>query len=173
MSDWPKTIRLSELARGPVHLRLAPDEAARRAIARELELVGLPRLEAELQIRPWLDGAEITGRLKATVDQICSVTAEPFQQDLTGTIELRVVPAGSPHAPQEDTSEELAIEADAPDPPDVLPGEVIDLSAYVVEHLALEIDPFPRKPGAEFEYAPDAPVESPFAVLKRLKGEGE
>jgi hypothetical protein len=39
----------------------------------------------------------------------------------------------------------------------------------VVEHLALEIDPFPRKPGAEFDYQPPAQEESPFAVLKNLK----
>ena len=44
------------------------------------------------------------------------------------------------------------------------------LAAYVVEDLALAIDPFPRKPGVEFE-APDAPGEpSPFAVLAKLKG---
>ena len=39
---------------------------------------------------------------------------------------------------------------DAEDAPDVLEGETIDVSAYVVEHLALEIDPFPKKPGAGF-----------------------
>jgi hypothetical protein len=40
---------------------------------------------------------------------------------------------------------------------------------YIVEHLALAIDPFPRKPGAEFEFTPPAEEESPFAVLKKLK----
>jgi len=50
----------------------------------------------------------------------------------------------------------------------VLEGDVVDLAAYVVEHLALEIDPFPRKPGAVF--TPPEPEEppSPFAVLKGL-----
>lgn len=173
MSDWPKTVRLSEVARGPVRVTLAPDEAVRKQIARQLGLVNLPALTAEVTLRPWLDGAEILGRFEARVEQICSVSAENFEQDLDGRIELQVVPAGSPHAPQEETSEEMALEADAPDPPDVLEGDVVDLSSYLVEHLALEIDPFPRKPGAEFDYAPDAPAESPFAVLKKLKGEGE
>lgn len=173
MSDWPKTVRLSELARGPVRTTLSPDEAARKQIAKSLGLVSLPALTADVTVRPWLDGAEILGRIAARVEQVCSVTAEAFEQDLEGRIELQVLPAGSPNAPQEETGEELALEADAPDPPDVLEGEVIDLAAYVIEHLALEIDPFPRKPGAEFDYAPDAPAESPFAVLKKLKGEGE
>ena len=61
---------------------------------------------------------------------------------------------------------------DAPDPPDVLASDEIDLVGYLVEHLALEIDPFPRKPGAEFDYKPDVAEESPFAVLKRLKDDG-
>jgi hypothetical protein len=55
------------------------------------------------------------------------------------------------------------------DPPDVLGSDLIDIGHYVVEHLALEIDPFPRAPGAEV--APPEPEEppSPFAALSRLK----
>lgn len=173
MNEWPKTVRLSEVARAPVRVSLAPDDVARKQIAKQLGLVSLPAFTADVTLRPWLDGAEILGRFEARVEQVCSVTAESFEQDVTGRIELQVVPAGSPNAPQEETSEEMALDADAPDPPDVLEGDIVDLSAYLVEHLALEIDPFPRKPGAEFDYAPDAPVESPFAVLKKLKGEGE
>jgi uncharacterized metal-binding protein YceD (DUF177 family) len=55
----------------------------------------------------------------------------------------------------------------------VLESDEIDLAHIVTEHLALEIDPFPRKPGAEFSYTPDTPEESPFAVLKALKKDGE
>ena len=51
----------------------------------------------------------------------------------------------------------------------MLEGDAIDVAAYVVEHLALEIDPFPRKPGAAFDYSPPDKEESPFAVLKNLK----
>ncbi|HEX2802338.1 MAG TPA: DUF177 domain-containing protein, partial [Phenylobacterium sp.] len=36
--------------------------------------------------------------------------------------------------------------------------------------LALEIDPFARKPGAAFDYSPPDEPESPFAVLKMLHG---
>jgi hypothetical protein len=45
----------------------------------------------------------------------------------------------------------------------------VDLAAYVVEHLALEIDPFPRSPGAEFEPPAALPESSPFDVLRALK----
>ena len=63
------------------------------------------------------------------------------------------------------------IDADpeAPDGPDLIEDGGVDLAAYVVEHLALEIDPWPRKPGVVFE-APEGPAEpSPFDVLRELK----
>ena len=40
---------------------------------------------------------------------------------------------------------------------------------HVIEHLALEIDPFPRKPDAVFEPPATEEETSPFAVLKGLK----
>jgi uncharacterized metal-binding protein YceD (DUF177 family) len=165
---WSRKLRLHELARGPVELRLEPDAAERARIARDLRLESLPALAADLRVRPWLDGAEITGRLRATVEQLCSVSLEPFEQPLEGVIEVRAVPAGSPNAPAP-AAHELELDADAPDPPDVLEDDSIDLAAYVVEHLALELDPFPRKPGAEFDYQPPTEPESPFAALKALK----
>lgn len=162
------TVRLSELARGPVTREIAPDEAERKAIARRLGLLSLPALTARLTVRPWLDGAEIGGRFEAVVEQQCGVTLDPFQQPVAGEIDVRVVPSGSPHAAAPD-SPELELDPDAPDAPDELAGEEIDLGEYLVEQLALEIDPFPRKPGAVFEYENPKGDDSPFAVLKGLK----
>jgi len=53
----------------------------------------------------------------------------------------------------------------------VLENDSIDLAAYVVEHLSLELDPFPRKPGAVFEPPAEEGSASPFAVLRKLKGD--
>jgi hypothetical protein len=102
------------------------------------------------------------------VGQLCSVSLDPFEQSLEGEIEVRAAPAGSPAIPAHEAGDG-EVDPDAPDPPDVLAGDALDLAAYVVEHLALEIDPFPRKPGAEFDYQPPTTEESPFAVLQRLK----
>lgn len=163
------TLRLSELARRPVTVEVAPDEAERKVIARRLGLRALPALTARLTVRSWLDGAEIAGRFDAVVEQTCGVTLDPFEQPVSGELEIRVVPAGSPHAPAPDSAPEVELDPEAPDPPDELPGEEIDLGEYVVEHLALEIDPFPRKPGATFDYQNPKGDDSPFAVLKGLK----
>ena len=170
MSDaWTRPVRLHELGRGAMSVRLEPDAAERAKVARDLGLESLPALTADLNLRPWMDGVEITGRFDAVVEQVCAVSLDNFEHPVAGDIEIRAVPAGSPQAP-EPAGGEVDYDPDAPDPPDVLEGEAIDLAAYVVEHLALEIDPFARKPGVEFEYTPPDELESPFAVLKKLKG---
>lgn len=165
--SWDKPVKLHELGRGPVRLTLEPDAAERAAVAKRLGLKSLPSLSARVIVKPWLDGAEITGRFHAVVEQVCGVTLDPFEQSLEGEIEVRVVPAGSPHAASSDGGE-LELDPDAPDAPDVLETEAVDVAGYVVEHLALELDPFPRKPGATFDYQPPEEETSPFAALKKL-----
>jgi len=166
--DWDKPVKLHELGRGPVRLELAPDDGQRAAVAKRLGLRSLPKFKAEVTVKPWLDGAELSGSFDAVVEQICGVTLDPFEQPVSGQVFARVVPAGSPHASTEEGGE-LELDPDADDPPDVLQGDAIDVTNYVVEHLSLELDPFPRKPGATFDYQPDQPEESPFAVLKKLQ----
>jgi len=165
---WSKPVLLHELGRGVMTLSLEPDAEQRKGIARTLGLQSLPSLTARVILTPWMDGVEITGRFDAVVEQICAVSLDAFEQALTGEIELRAVPEGSPQAPDA-AGGEMDYDPEAPDPPDVLKGEAIDVAAYVVEHLALEIDPFARKPGVEFEYAPPDEEESPFALLKKLQ----
>jgi hypothetical protein len=169
MSGWRHPVRLSDLSRGAMNVELAPDEAIRAQIARDLNLESLPALSARLVVRPWLDGAEINGRFKAVVGQICGISLDPFESELDGDISVKVVPAGSPNASDDSAGGEAEFDLAAPDPPDVLNDDEIDLAGYLVEHLALEIDPFPRKPGVEFDYEPETKEESPFAVLRGLK----
>src|SRR5581483_2761701 len=90
---------LHELGRGPLAVKLAPDAAERAEAARDLGLESLPAFVAELTVKPWLDGAEVTGRFQAVVEQLCSVSLDPFERPLSGEIDVRVVPAGSPNAP--------------------------------------------------------------------------
>ena len=126
-----------------------------------------PGMSADVTVKPWMDGIEVTGRFRAVVEQICGVSLEPFEQPVEGEIEIRAVPAGSPHAAAPEGGD-LELDPDAPDAPDILSGETVDVAGYVVEHLALELDPFPRKPGVEFDYKPTEEETSPFAALKKL-----
>lgn len=164
---WDKPIKLHELGRGALRLTLAPDAAERAAVATQLRLQGLPALSADLTVKPWLDGVEIKGRFRAVVEQICGVSLDPFEETVDGEIEVHAVPQGSTHAAASEGGE-LELDPNAPDAPDVLESDTVDVAGYVVEHLALELDPFPRKPGVTFDYQPPEAETSPFAALKKL-----
>ncbi|HTI67390.1 MAG TPA: YceD family protein [Caulobacteraceae bacterium] len=169
---WSIPVRISEIARSPQSRKLEPDEAARAAIAADLDLEALPTFSAEVRLSQWEDGAELHGRWRARVTYRCGITLEPFDAELAGEFTVRAVPHDSPlAAPPEAPSDEVDLDPEADDPPDVLEGDALDVGAYLVEHLALELEPFPRKPGAVFEPPVMAEPESPFAVLKALKKE--
>ena len=169
-TPWPSVLKLGELRRGAVRRELIADDAARIRIARALDLVRLDHLEATVTVKPWLDGAEMTGRWRASVVQTCVVTLDPLAADLQGEFALKLAPVGSDAAPRAEL--EITLDPQAEDPPDVLETDEIDIGAYVIEHLALELDPFPRTPGAEFEPPPTEQPASPFAALRKLKDPG-
>ncbi|MET3667530.1 DUF177 domain-containing protein [Caulobacter sp. 1776] len=172
-APWPCEIPLAQVDRGAVKLRLEPTAEQRKAIAKQLDLVSLEEFSAEVFLTSWLDGAEVSGLLRARVVQTCSATADDFETPIDARFDLRVLPANSKNAPQDEDSGDLGVDPDADDPPDILEGETIDVSGYVIEHLALELDPFPRKPGAVFVQPPE-PVElSPFAALRSLKSKDD
>ncbi len=165
--EWPHVVGLGDARRGAT-LHLVADEAARAAIAKALDIEALDALEADVALSEWLDGAQIDARWHAAITQICGVSLDPFETALEGQFSVRAVPPGSPNAPAEPTGE-VEFDSEADDPPDLLESESLDVGAYVIEHLALDIDPFPRKPGVAFE-APDEPAPpSPFDVLRALK----
>lgn len=167
MSGWPVKVSFGEISRGASHFDFEADGRTRMEIARQLHLAELTVFRGEISVVPWQDGARIDGRYEADLAQICSVTAEPLPQTLSGDFSVRVLPPGSPNAP--DPAEEIEIDPDGEDPPDVLEEPIIDLTAYAFEHLALDLEPFPRKPGAEFIPPVEEAQISPFAVLKTLK----
>lgn len=164
---WSQPVPLAEAIRTGSY-DLEADASTRGRIAKALDLPSVSALSARLRVRAWLDGAEITGAFHAEVEQVCGVSLDPFPVELGGDIVLQVVPEGSPNAIGEE-SEDLELDPDAPDPPDVLANGMLDLPAYIVEHLALALDPFPRKPGISFDYEAPTAELSPFAVLRGLK----
>lgn len=172
-SAWPQLVSLAEARRGtpshPVQRHLVADAAGRARIAEALGLEALEALDADLALSAWRDGARVEGAWRARIVQICGVSLDVFESDLAGDFDLTVVPEGSVLA-EPPAEPEIVIDPMAEDPPDVLVGDQIDLGGYVVEHLTLEIDPFPRKPGVAFEAPPEASAPSPFAALASLKG---
>lgn len=162
--SWSERVRLDQIGQG-LQRHLTADEAARARIAADLDLAGLSRLEADVEIKPAGAGWRLKGQLTADLVQTCGITLEPLPSQVEQAFSVDLIRA-SEFEPSED---EFDADPDAPDGPDVVEDGGVDLAAYVAEHLALAIDPWPRKPGAVFE-APEGPTEpSPFDVLRELK----
>ena len=171
-ADWPLRVRFEDVARrtpaDPLSRRIILNVLQRVDIAGDLGLQDLNRLEADIRISAWHDGMRIEADWRGEVTQICGVSLEPFDSALEGHFAVDVVPDGSLHAPMV-SDVEIVLDLDDDDPPDVIEGDTVDVGAYVVEHLALEIDPFPRKPGVEFQPPEPQAESSPFAVLRAIK----
>ncbi|HYF22934.1 MAG TPA: DUF177 domain-containing protein [Caulobacteraceae bacterium] len=161
---WSNPVRLDEIGRGLTR-RLVADEAVRKRIAEELELVELPALEAYVEVAPAFEGGKVDGRLIARVVQTCGVTLEPFETPIEASFQVRFTTR--PPEPVDTDDAELGLpDLDAPD---YVESGVIDLAGLVVEHLSLELDPHPRKPDAVFEPPQEEREPSPFSVLAQLK----
>lgn len=165
---WTVPVRLAEIGRG-LKRRLDADAPTRARIARALDLQALDRLEAEVSVAPAAEGFEASGTLSAQLTQTCGITLEPLPAEVKTDFAVRFVEAEQ--ARPGEAEREVVVALEEQDPPDVIEGGVVDLGAYVVEHLALALDPFPRKPGAVFEAPAQEPEPSPFAALARLKPE--
>jgi uncharacterized metal-binding protein YceD (DUF177 family) len=163
---WSVPVRLAEIGRGLTR-RLEADAPTRARIARALDLQSLDRLEAEVKLSPAAQGFEAKGAIRADLAQTCGVTLEPLPAEIDTEFAVRFAEPEEPKASE--TAREVVVGLDEEDPPDVVENGVVDLGAYVVEHLALELDPFPRKPDAVFEPPPTEAEPSPFAVLAELK----
>ncbi len=168
LSAWPHPVRWPEIQHGPSRLELVADSATLGRVAAALDLVAAKSLRADLTLGSWLDGIAIDGRIEALVTRICGVSLEPFDEAIDEAMSVRIVPPGSPNAPAAPEAD-IMLDLEAEDPPDVLEGDTIDLGAYVVEHLALALDPFPRRPGAVFQPPQAGEPPGPFAVLAGLK----
>lgn len=106
--------------------------------------------------------------LAADVVQACVVTLEPVESHIARHIERELQWVA--RAPSQEG--ELTLSAGDDDVPETITSLHYDLTAPLLEEFSLAIDPYPRKQGAAFAppKALETLPESPFAVLKALKG---
>jgi len=172
--EFHRPVAVDSLGEAPRGIRIEADQAERRALAERFGLIALDRLEADLALAR--SGAEIrlTGTLHAALVQACAASGAPVAATLASPFEILLRPQPAAAAPDEEI--ELS-ESEM----DVVfyEGRTIDLGEAVAETLALNLDPYPRAPGAD-EALKAAGVASeeeagPFAALAglrdKLKGE--
>jgi hypothetical protein len=162
---YSEPVRLHQLGSGVKRI-LEPDASTRARIVRALDLASLDAFAAEMELVPSPGGWRLSGRIRASLAQTCGITLEPLPIEIDAPFALTLAET------VEEDSEEIIITLDD-ESPDLIENGQIDLGQYAVEQLALRLDPFPRKPGAEFVQPPEPAEISPFAVLKQLRASDE
>ncbi|WP_412776231.1 YceD family protein [Thalassospira lucentensis] len=152
----------------------------RAALAKRFELVSIDSLTAELTIIAASNGeVTVRGPMHAQIVQSCVTTLEPVPE----MVEDEVKVLFSPHVSEEDmpsnpddledlSEDELMALLDQPEP--LVDGK-IDVGEVVSQFLAVAMNPYPRKDGAELPEAAliddeaDEERPNPFAKLAGLK----
>ncbi|HBV00613.1 YceD family protein [Thalassospira lucentensis] len=152
----------------------------RAALAKRFELVSIDSLTAELTIIAASNGeVTVRGPMHAQIVQSCVTTLEPVPE----MVEDEVKVLFSPHVSEEDmpsnpddledlSEDELMALLDQPEP--LVDGK-IDVGEVVSQFLAVAMNPYPRKDGAELpeaaliEEEADEERPNPFAKLAGLK----
>ncbi len=161
MSDRPefsRPVTVESLHAGWTMRTITAGPNERAALARRFGMVAVERLQAEVKLRQLTNILVLVeGRFQANVVQTCVITLE----DIPVTIEDTFVLTYGSSLADKHRQVEVLIEAEGP--PDPLVEGIIDVGEAVAEHLALALDPFPRKPGAEFHQPPqdDGPPPPP------------
>ena len=156
---FSQPVDVMHVGRDGTSIVIRPDEANRHALANALDLPSIAMLEGRFRLASAGGGhVSVTGTVVAAIEQTCVLTLDPFPVSIEETVDVDFAPAsGVP--PVDET-----------DPPDEIVDGRIDLGALTAELLAMALDPFPRKPGAVFDYKDPADVEeNPFAALASLK----
>jgi uncharacterized metal-binding protein YceD (DUF177 family) len=161
----PEMQRLFPITRIGAGIRFEVDSKPeeRAALAQRMGVLAIHALTCRFDLRRDVgDAIEASGLLQAHVTQTCVVSLEPFDADIAESFSVRFVPAGT-------ESDDLDLEAE-----DEIgyEGGVLDLGEATSEQLALALDPFPRKPGAELSAAANEEDSGAFAALSKLLPRG-
>ena len=167
------SVRLDSMPVTGRDVSINPGDEERAAIAAQLGVTSLDRLQVTLHAVKFRGGIRVTGRLTGAVTQPSVVTLEPVHQQLAEPIDRIFLPGGGKDFAAA-ANAEIFVDLEGEDIPDHFEGPEADLTDLIVETLALAVDLYPRAPGESLEglgFESDLGEGSPFSVLKALKRE--
>ena len=167
IESFAHQIRIDQVRDGD-RVELSADESERAAIARQLDLEKIERLDAHVMLHRSGDGIRAKGRVTAALEQSCVVTREPVAAYVDEPFEIAFVPEPKIDAP------DAEIELGAEDCDVVFhDGATIDIGAAVTDTLALALDPYPRSASADAALKEAGVINEeqagPFSALAALK----
>lgn len=168
----PWTLAETEIpARGlDINRTATPEECLE--VARQLDIIACDSLSITGRIKAEKgDRFHFVGTLVADLKQTCVVSLDPLPTHVESKINVYF---GPPPAAEtaDDEDEDFDPFAEADDEP--VENGVIPLGRVVFEELATRLDPYPRKPGLDFDWqdpAAESSPANPFAKLESLKNQ--
>lgn len=142
--EFSRPLGIDTLGEEPRRLAVAAEEAERADLARRFGLIAIGRLAADVALRRKGDEIALEGILTASVTQACVATGEAVEARIESPFAVLFRP--HPEAAARDEEVELG-EGEM----DVVfyDGRAVDVGEAVAETLLLNLDPYPRAPGAE------------------------
>jgi uncharacterized metal-binding protein YceD (DUF177 family) len=142
--EFSRPLLVGRVPAGGSYEKIRADAKECERLAKRLDVKAVHAVSAELRVKPWRGGGlKVAGVAKIDLEQTSVISLEEFRQTLDIEIERYFLS----RAP--DPDEELDV--------DVIENDSIDLGEVVSQTLALELDPYPRKPGEEFNPITDDP----------------
>lgn len=163
--EFSRPLQVDRVPKAGSTEKITADTAECEMLAKRMKLPAIHALSAEIRATPWRGGGlKLEGHLTADIEQVSVISLETFRETLSIPIARYFLPPGA------------VVENEEEDDADPIENGWIDLGEVAAETLALDLDPYPRKPGEAFaEHIEDAGEpqerESPFAVLARRKAE--
>ena len=170
-------VKVGNVANNPLNFELSADEKECRDLAQVWNVEDVLALSAKVRITKWKrDGIRVTGHFNGHLVQNCVVSLEPVETQIEDEFVAFFVPETSRLAKKDTTTDnEIIIDIEADDAPDIYSGNSIDLGEIVAEYAAMAIDPYPKREGAMIEQKFTEPADikddtpSPFAALSSIK----
>ena len=168
--EFTRPLEVEKIPPRGMDLTIAAKPAELAALAQRLGVIAVAGLTAQIEVRRLEGGAliQVEGSFTAQVTQQCVVTLEPLATVLQDHLHgLFAPPELVP--PDANVTEIANVFADDPEP--IVHG-MIDLGELTTQHLALALDPYPRKEGVELPLPESVSNQNerqnPFAKLKDL-----
>jgi uncharacterized metal-binding protein YceD (DUF177 family) len=160
--EFSRPLLVNRVPRKGSHEVFAADTKECSALAKRFAIPTLHSLKAHLIATPWRGGGlKVTGDIEADLEQVSVISLEPFRSKPHFKVERFFLP------------EKMIVDA-AEDDVDPIENEQVDLGELVAEAVALELDPYPKKPDEDFgDHIEDDTVvmelkPSPFAKLQKI-----
>ncbi len=169
-----RIFKTDEIPAKAISERLEANAEERAAIAKALDLLSLDSLCMDFKLhRSGRARFKFEGQLFAVATQSCVVTLEPIECEIDERISMEFWPPEDVKRLENEADEEgMEVPLDGPEP--IQEGQ-IDVGHLAYEHFAAALEPYPRRPGASFDWEDPRIGKSsqdndkPFAELARLK----